>query len=69
MLSLQLRCSANMSYFCTLEIVDKQRFFSLFFFFLKLRLILKRPLFYYKSLTDLKFYEIFELQKILEVLS
>ena len=43
MLSLQLRCSANMSYFCTLEIVDKQRFFS-FFFFLKTQIYIEKAI-------------------------
>ena len=42
MLSLQLRCSANMSYFCTLEIVDKQRFFS--FFFLKTQINIEKAI-------------------------
>ena len=58
MLSLQLRCSANMSYFCTLEIVDKQRFFSFFFFFLKTQINIEKAIIL-----------LFELQKILENLS
>ena len=44
MLSLQLRCSANMSYFCTLEIVDKQRFFSFFYFFLKTQINIEKAI-------------------------